>query len=570
MPQMSSPSARPVWRDTDPAMDPAIKELRSKTKEWASLPAAKRAELLDECFANFRHCSEAFVDAACQKRRVDAHHMAERTYCFLASSFTLSSWMCGIRRCLEHAAEKGALPAGGSRVHRSDASPDRQLVSDVTSNMAFIEKLAMGFAKMELFCKDNQSDSKTPNIAQDPVASSSQTVVGAREVDGAASRYTQGVAVVLGAGNYDAPLDILTALFVDNNAVIYKESPLFEEVSEIVRIVFKPLVDAGYVLFVKGDIEFTSRLLHHEGVDCWYMTGSKDTAMAVMWGKVHDVDPDVDRVKLAKPTKLGLGNCSPVFIVPGNWMSKFVDLYAQHIALSMVANGGHLCAHTQVIYTCKNWKQRDAFLAALRKAIAEAKTCGSFYPGAKSKYRQLKKLADASSAGEASVVETRIECYPAEDAEAHKTNEYLFPTDVPNSSGLLKTEAFALATVEVCLDTEPNAAAFLKEAVKCANRDVEGSLCATIIVKESSKEDSKAVDEAVGRLKFGVVGVNVWAVAGMMCPYMVWGGHPQASRSTDLQSGQGWLGNITKCHGVEKAVIRSHFVRNMFLLVGMI
>eukprot|EP01068_Selenidium_serpulae_P014280 Selendium_serpulae@DN6082_c1_g1_i2.p2 len=56
----------------------------------------------------------------------------------------------------------------------------------------------------------------------------------------------------------------------------------------------------------------------------------------------------------------------------------------------------------------------------------------------------------------------------------------------------------------------------------------------------------------------------------MMCPYMVWGGHPQASRSTDLQSGQGWLGNITKCHGVEKAVIRSHFVRNMFLLVGMI
>eukprot|EP01068_Selenidium_serpulae_P014284 Selendium_serpulae@DN6082_c1_g1_i7.p1 len=236
----------------------------------------------------------------------------------------------------------------------------------------------------------------------------------------------------------------------------------------------------------------------------------------------------------------------------------------------MVANGGHLCAHTQVIYTCKNWKQRDAFLAALRKAIAEAKTCGSFYPGAKSKYRQLKKLADASSAGEASVVETRIECYPAEDAEAHKTNEYLFPTDVPNSSGLLKTEAFALATVEVCLDTEPNATAFLKEAVKCANRDVQGNLCATIIAKADSTADTKAVDEAVQRLDAGVVGVNVWAALGMLSPYLVWGAGSQVKDLSDMRSGWGWLGNATKCQNVEKGVIRCHFTWNMHLLTGRI
>ena len=64
-----------------------------------------------------------------------------------------------------------------------------------------------------------------------------------------------------------------------------------------------------------------------------------------------------------------------------------------------------------------------------------------------------------------------------------------------------------------------------------------------------------AVEQAIHRLRYGVVTVNAWS--GLLFAFGTppWGAHP-SSTPTDIQSGAGWVHNTPMLEHVEKAVMR--------------
>jgi aldehyde dehydrogenase (NAD(P)+) len=66
---------------------------------------------------------------------------------------------------------------------------------------------------------------------------------------------------------------------------------------------------------------------------------------------------------------------------------------------------------------------------------------------------------------------------------------------------------------------------------------------------------SAAVEQAIGRLKYGAVTLNSWS--GLLFVYgsPPWGAHP-SSIPTDIQSGTGWVHNTAMLEGIEKVVLR--------------
>jgi hypothetical protein len=86
-----------------------------------------------------------------------------------------------------------------------------------------------------------------------------------------------------------------------------------------------------------------------------------------------------------------------------------------------------------------------------------------------------------------------------------------------------------------------------------------GTLAATILVHPRSLKDpavAAAIDRAVADLRYGTVGVNVWALTAYGLASLPWGGYP-GSPAHDIQSGVGWVRNTYLLEDVEKSVLRA-------------
>ena len=91
-----------------------------------------------------------------------------------------------------------------------------------------------------------------------------------------------------------------------------------------------------------------------------------------------------------------------------------------------------------------------------------------------------------------------------------------------------------------------------------ANDRVWGTLSANVVVHPRTLADprlGRAVEEAIRKLRYGTVAVNVWAAYGFGLGTTPWGAYP-GSTLTDIQSGRGFVHNTLMLEHVEKAVVR--------------
>src|SRR5262249_28703235 len=104
----------------------------------------------------------------------------------------------------------------------------------------------------------------------------------------------------------------------------------------------------------------------------------------------------------------------------------------------------------------------------------------------------------------------------------------------------LTTEAFCSVTSELAFPAN-SVVEYLDRAVEFCNRDVWGSLNASLIVHPKSLEDpavAKAVDRAVANLRYGSVAVNHWPALAYGFVSTTWGAFP-GHDLYDIQSGVG-------------------------------
>jgi aldehyde dehydrogenase (NAD(P)+) len=354
------------------------------------------------------------------------------------------------------------------------------------------------------------------------------------------------VALVLGAGNINsiAPLDALYRLFAHGQVVLLKLNPVNEYMAPVLADALAPFIDGGALRIVSGGAAIGSYLAHHPGIDEVHITGSARTHDAIVFGP----GPEGEQRRrhrqplLAKPISSELGGVGPAIVVPGPWSRADLRYQAENLATMKLHNAGCNCVAAQVLVLPRQWELRDALLAEVRRIFSELPPRRAYYPGAAQRWQHA------------------IEAHP----EAER-----FGGDVPRT---LIAGLDPLRDREICFDTEffgavfaetslpaADAASFLDTAVDFCNARLDGSLGASILVHpHTARELGNRLEHAVGRLRYGSVGINVWNACAFLlaqCPWGAYPGHPLEQ----VSSGRGVVHNSFLLDRVEKTVIRGSF-----------
>lgn len=358
-----------------------------------------------------------------------------------------------------------------------------------------------------------------------------------------------GVALVLGAGNVSSigPLDVIHKLFVEGRPTLLKFSPVNDYIGPHTERAFADLMADGFVRTAYGGTDVGQYLVHHPRVATIHITGAAGSHDAIVWGPGEDGErrKELGTPLLDKPITSELGNVSPVIVVPGRWKQRDLRFQAEHVATQMVQNNGFNCNAAKVLILHSDWPQREEFLRHLRRILSDLPARPAYYPGAEDRWERF------------------VESHPDVEILGPRSPGVIPPALLlglnPDFEHMAFTEeAFCslAATTELGGD---DAASFLERAVRFCNEQLDGTLNATILVDPATaRELGPALDEAVARLRYGAVGVNVWAAAAFVLGVTSWGAFPGHTLD-DIQSGSGFVRNARLLPRPQKSVVRAPF-----------
>lgn len=517
-----------VPRSGQAELEESLKTLSMSATGWRRMPLEEKARLLRLVARRFFEVSDDLVAASLAAKGASPDLAGEewvsgpvavlRTWRFLAGS-------------LEAIARTGRVALGDSAF---DTRPDGTVTVDVIPGDAWDRVLYRGWRAqvwMEPGIGIDEARHHTGGIHTKPGMS------------------PPGVAVVLGAGNVTsiAPLDLAHQLFVEGRVAILKFSPVNDHIGPFVEHAFAPLASAGFVRFAHGGPEVGEFLVHHPLVDSVHVTGSERTHDAIVFGSGEEGRrrKAEGRPLLHKEITSELGNVSPVIVVPGRWSDRDVARQARHVATQVVHNSGFNCNAAKVVVVPGSWNRRQQFVEALAEAMSRRPVGSAHFPGTAERYRRaLVSVPRVRQMGEAdgdAVPPTLLEGL-GEGSDAPVFTE----------------EAFCQVVAVVDIEgSEPGG--FLERAVAFANERLRGTLNATVLVDPATARlPETRLAAAVERLRYGSIGVNVWAAAAYPLGTTPWGAYP-GHTIDDVGSGIGFVHNAYLIDRPVKTVVSAPF-----------
>ncbi len=345
-----------------------------------------------------------------------------------------------------------------------------------------------------------------------------------------------GVMLVLGAGNIASipPLDVLHALFAEGLVCVCKMNPVNDYLTPFFERIFEPLIQAGFVAFVRGGADVGKYLVEHDAVTAVHITGSAQSHNTIVFGNAAGTGSP----KLTKPITSELGGVGPTIVVPGPWSKADLRFQAEHVATQKLHNSGFNCIASQVLITAQQWPLRQAFLDTVTEVIQSLAPRPAYYPGA-----AQRQQAAAGFGPSRTVCDNVMK---------------LVDVDSNSESMAFQTEFFGPPWAETTLDASDEAA-FLEAAVDFANERLMGTLGAQLIIHPSTKAKLGArFEAALARLRYGTIGVNVWSGVGFLLPNCAWGAFP-GHQLNDIQSGRGFVHNALLLEKPQKNVVYGPF-----------
>jgi len=215
-------------------------------------------------------------------------------------------------------------------------------------------------------------------------------------------------------------------------------------------------------------------------------------------------------------------------------------------------NSGHICASPQVIVVDRQWPQAKRFVASLEEQLDRFPAFPTYYIG----------TTDRMAAIKANCPAVRV---------INKDNKFHFVPDVDAEGGggdyMLRNESFGPALAIKYIDAGGDPRKFLDQAVQFSNTQVFGSLSMSIVISPASLAavGKDEFDNAIKALRWGTVGVNVWAAFAASNAAGVWGAPPGRHSDQDIQSGSGQMGNAFMLENIDKTVIRGGWCDQMML-----
>jgi acyl-CoA reductase-like NAD-dependent aldehyde dehydrogenase len=284
--------------------------------------------------------------------------------------------------------------------------------------------------------------------------------------------------------------------------------------------------------------------VRHPGIDEIHITGSTHSHDAIVFGTGPEGEARRRRGQplLAKPISSELGGVGPAIVVPGPWSPADIRYQAENLVTMKLHNGGCNCVAAQVLVLPREWEQREALLAEIRRLFAELPPRRAYYPGAADRWRSA------------------IEAHPEAERFAGEVPRTLIAGLDPQNAGEMcfNTEFFGAVLGETSLPGT-DAASFLDAAVEFCNTRLDGTLGASLLVHpHTQRELGDRLEQALARLRYGAIGVNVWNASAFLVAQCPWGAYP-GNPLEDVGSGRGLVHNSFLLDSTEKTVIRGAF-----------
>lgn len=530
---------RPEAESTHPTraaeLDQDLRDLKRLAPDWIATSLDERIHILETIMRDTAAVAEDWVRAACEAKRIpfDAPQGAEDWYTgpalTIRNARLLRDSLIDIR---DHGVPQAPGPVTTTRngqvkvgVFPTDTY-DKLMFQGVTGEIWMEPGVTPGNLT------STQAAIYQPGAVSDPR-----------------------VCLILGAGNVSSipPNDAFTKLFHENQVVILKMNPVNEYVGDHLEEALAALINRGFLKIVYGKADVGKYLTSHELVDTLHVTGSDKTYDAIVWGphEVGEANKAAGTKINTKPITAELGNVSPVIVVPGPWTESEIAFQGEHLAASLVNNAGFNCNATRVIVTHEQWRHREALLDAIGEALLATPGRHPYYPGAVDRWDMfVDGHPEARTFGESG--DDKVPWTLITDLDPAHPNDLCF-----------QTESFNGVMSEAPLSGDRDVIGFLGEAVDLCNEKVWGSLNATILIHPSQLKDPQvaaAVEDAVARLQYGTIGVNLWAGFGFALMSATWGAHPGHPQE-DIHSGSGLVHNTYMFERAQKSVMYGPFTQ---------
>jgi hypothetical protein len=504
-------------------LDAAVARLRVGAPVFAELPIAERIALAESMRAGYARIGERSVQAACAAKGIPAGTPAEGEEWIAGPYITmlhLRQWIVSLR----------SIQRGGSTPisHVSRTVDGRVSLRAFPSNR--LEAMLFRGLVGEVHLQPGAGEADRASFYRK------------HDHDGR-------VVLVLGGGNVNSipSLDVATKMFNEGKVCLLKVNPVNAYLGPFIAEAFAEPIRRNFLAVEYGGAEEGSYLAQHPGVDEVLITGSDRTYDLMLWGPPgpeREARMAKDGPLLQKPITSELGNISPVIVVPGPYSDRQLAWQAENIAGGVTNNASFNCNANKMLISARGWAQRPALLHELERVFRATPVRAAYYPGADQRYRTLTE-GRSSVRRIGAQREGALPWTMLMDLDPETTTEQAF-----------RTEPFCSILSETTVDGT-GAVDFLEQAVSFANERLWGTLSATVVIHPATlaePEVAEALERAIGQLRYGTVGVNIWGAFGFAIG-TPWGGHP-TSTPQDIQSGHGFVHNTAMLEGVEKTVVR--------------
>lgn len=528
----SMPLQSPPHPDETPlhTIDAALETLAARKTEWARLPIERKVALLDGLRTRTDTEAERWVTAASRAKGLPVGSPL-RGEEWASGPWALLSYLGPLSRTLTAAREGRLHELVEGKVRQR---PDGQTIVRVMPDGLYDHLLFSG-TEVEVWMQ--------PDVTPHTLPQTMAVFYDDEAPEGA-------VAAVLGAGNIASipPLDVLYKLYAEGRVCVLKMNPVNSYLGPIFEEVFAEFVQAGYLRFVYGGADVGEYLTRHDLVEEIHVTGSAATHDAIVYGvgdegrrrKERD-EPTVDKRVTSE-----LGGVSPVVVVPGPWSEADLRFQAEHVATQKMHNGGFNCIAGQVMVLPEAWPQRAAFVDAVREVLEGLPDRPAYYPGAEGRRKTMR------------------ETYAASAESLGPTGARTLITNVPPDADepAFTSEVFGAALATTSLPgggSEEDPGVWLDRAVDFCNDVLAGTLGMTLLVHpRTMRRLGDRLGDAVARLRYGTVGINVWSGVGFLVAQGAWGAFPGHTRD-DIQSGRGVVHNAYLFDRPQKTVVQAPF-----------
>jgi acyl-CoA reductase-like NAD-dependent aldehyde dehydrogenase len=505
------------------AIDAAVWRLRNGAARLAQASLVQRTEWARSCIDGIAHIATDWVEAACRAKQIPPNSPA-RAEEILAGPVAVLRYLRLLVDTFTHLQSGHEPPLPGNVYRRHD-----QLRVSIFPTARLYDRLIFKPVRAETWL---QPQAEPNTIFGDSPARLTRQITPPPHVT-----------LVLGAGNVSSipATDALTKILQDDCAVLLKMNPVNDYLGPLFEQALRPLIAEGLLQIVYGGADVGSYAVSHTQIDSVHITGSIETHDAIVWGS--DVEQRCARKAsgspvITKPVTSELGNVTPWTILPGDYSERQLRSQAENIASSITNNASFNCIATKMLITWKRWPARERFLDLIDSILSRVPPRCAYYPGAKQRFIQY--------AGRESIEqdESRLPWTLRRGVDADRDHE------------LFEQESFVCVTGETALDaTSPQT--FLEAATDLMNDRLWGTLAAAMTVPDAwQKGEPATLEKAVGRLRYGTVGINLWPGIAYVLMSPPWGAFPGANLG-DVQSGVGFVHNTYLLANPQKTVLRS-------------